>query len=121
MDNFFKYFYQDIGLIFKSFVDIISAIFNAINTLFNFPMRMRIIQTYSNDLNVGGWLMVILSNLVLLIVGLIIAFLIANTILGYFNSLRGCQAVYDHFLQSPLHTGISVKAKLHGKTNHCGF
>ena len=80
MEAFFKYFYQDIGLIFRSFVDIISAIFNAINTLFNFPMRMKIIQSYSKDLNVGGWFMVILSNLVLLMIGLIIAFIIVNTI-----------------------------------------
>ena len=76
MDTFFKYFYQDIGLIFESLVDIVSAVFNAFNTLFNFPMRMRLIKSYSEDLNAVGWVMVILSNILLLIIGLIIAYLI---------------------------------------------
>lgn len=76
MDAFFKYFYQDIGLIFESLINIISSIFNAFNTLFNFPMRMKIIKSYSADLTVGGWAMVILSNVLILIIGLIIAYLI---------------------------------------------
>lgn len=80
MDAFFKYFYQDIGLIFESLINIVSAIFNAINTLFNFPMRMKIIKSYSSDLNVGGWIMVVISNLLILIIGLIIAYLIFRLI-----------------------------------------
>lgn len=76
MDAFLKYFYQDIGLIFKSLLDIIMAIFNAFNTIFNFPMRMKIIQTYSPDLGTVGWVMVIISNLLLLLVAGVLMFLI---------------------------------------------
>ena len=80
MDAFFKYFYQDIGLIFESFINIFSSIFNAINTLFNFPMRMKIIKSYSEDLSTAGWLLVILSNFLLAVIGFILVYLIFKLI-----------------------------------------
>ena len=76
MDTFVKYFYQDFGLIAEALVGIVSSIFNAFNTIFNFPMRMRIIKSYSPDLDAVGWVMVVFSNLILIGIGLIIAFLI---------------------------------------------
>ncbi len=76
MDTFVKYFYQDFGLIAEALVGIVSAIFNAFNTIFNFPMRMRIIKSYSPDLNAVGWVMVVFSNLILIGIAGIIAFLI---------------------------------------------
>ena len=74
MDAFLKYFYQDFGLIFKSFVSIFSSFFNFINTLFNFPMRMKIIQSYSNNFNIPSWILVCLVNILLILLLCLIVF-----------------------------------------------
>ena len=37
------------------------------------------------------------------------------------NALGGGQAAADHLLQSPLHAGIAVVAKLRGKPHHGGL
>ncbi len=68
MDAFLKYAYQDLGLIFKAFVSIFSSIFEFLNTLLNFPMRMKIIQAYSSDFTAPSWVLVALVNLLLLVV-----------------------------------------------------
>jgi len=65
MDNFLKYFYQDVGRVFRSFLDIFSSFFNFINYLFNFPMRMEIIQAYDEGFNTKGWIMLVLTEIVL--------------------------------------------------------
>ena len=49
MDNFLRYFYQDLGRVFRAFTDIFSSFFNFLNYLLNFPMRMKIIDAYSDD------------------------------------------------------------------------
>lgn len=77
MDNFLRYFYQDIGRVFGAFVDILSAFFNFLNYLLNFPMRMKIISQYSEDFGTGDWIMLLIANLalilliVLMIIGLV--------------------------------------------------
>ena len=80
MDAFLKYFYQDVGLIGKAIANIFTSIFSAFNTIFNFPMRMNIIKSYSKDLNAVGWAMVILSNLIIAIIAGILIFLIVKGI-----------------------------------------
>ena len=40
MNNFFDYFKEDIGQVFQAFVEVLSAVFNFLNYLFNFLMRM---------------------------------------------------------------------------------
>ena len=45
MENFMRYFYQDIGRVFRAFIEIFSSFFNFLNYLFNFPMRMKIIES----------------------------------------------------------------------------
>ena len=49
MDNFLKYFFEDFGRVFRAFVEIFSALFNFLNYLLNFPMRMKIIDSYAED------------------------------------------------------------------------
>jgi len=68
MDAFLKYCYQDLGLIFKSLWEIILSFFNFLNTLLNFPMRMRILRGYSRDFNVISWIFVVLVNVLLIAV-----------------------------------------------------
>lgn len=65
MDNFLKYFYQDFGRIFKALVEIFSSIFNFINYLFNFPMRLEIIRQYDKNFSVWEWVMLVITELVL--------------------------------------------------------
>ena len=66
MDNFLRYFYQDIGRVFRAFIEIFSAFFNFLNYLFNFPMRMKIIDEYSEDFGTGDWIMLLVANLALI-------------------------------------------------------
>jgi len=46
MDSFLRYFYQDIGRVFRALLDVFSSFFNFLNYLLNFPMRMDIIDAY---------------------------------------------------------------------------
>ncbi len=70
MEGFFKYFYQDMGLILKAFVEIFTSFFGFLNTLLNYPMRMKIIQSYSPEFGVMDWILLGIVNL--LLVGLIV-------------------------------------------------
>jgi len=74
MDNFLRYFYEDLGRVFRAFVDILSAIFNFLNYLLNFPMRMDIIRSYEEDFTTTDWILLLVVNLALvaLIVVLVI-------------------------------------------------
>ena len=77
MDAFLKYFYQDMGLILEALVDIFISIFNFLNVLLNYPMRMKIIKSYSPDFGVGDWVLLGISNLLLLaIIVLAIVFIV---------------------------------------------
>ena len=74
MDNFLKYFYQDVGRVFRAFLDIFASFFNFVNYLFNFPMRLKLIREYNGSFSTGEWVMLIITELVLvaIAVGIII-------------------------------------------------
>ena len=74
MDNFLKYFYQDVGRVFRAFLDIFASFFNFVNYLFNFPMRLKLIREYNGSFSTGEWIMLIITELVLvaIAVGIII-------------------------------------------------
>ena len=76
MDNFLKYFYQDIGRVFRAFIDIFNAFFNFMNYLFNFPMRFKIIQEYQKDFSVGEWVMIVITEVVLFVIAGLLVFFI---------------------------------------------
>ena len=76
MDNFFRYFYQDVGRVFRAFIDIIAAIFNFFNYLFNFPMRMQIIQEHDDSFAAGDWIMLVVTELVLIAICAAIVFFV---------------------------------------------
>lgn len=80
MGAFFKYFYQDIGLIWEAIKNIFSSIFQAFNTLFNFPMRMNILKSYTDDFNTVSWVFAVASNLLLAFIAAALIFLIVKTI-----------------------------------------
>lgn len=65
MNNFFAYFNEDIGLVFKAFMEAIGACFNFFNYLFNFPMRMGIIKEHVPGFTTGDWVMLLVVNIAL--------------------------------------------------------
>ena len=76
MDNFLKYFFEDFGRVFRAFVEIFSALFNFLNYLLNFPMRMKIIDSYAEDFGTTDWIMLLIANLVLLALLIVLIVLI---------------------------------------------
>ena len=65
MDNFLRYFFQDIGRVFRAFFEIFGAFFNFLNYLLNFPMRMDIIKQYEEEFDTMDWILLLLVNLAL--------------------------------------------------------
>ena len=66
MDNFLRYFFQDMGRVFGALLEIIAAIGNFLNYLLNFPMRMEIIKQYDSQFSTFEWIMMLFVNLILL-------------------------------------------------------
>ena len=85
MDNFLRYFYQDIGQVFQAFVDAISAFFNFLNYLLNFPMRVEIIKSYSEEFGTGDWILLLIANLALIAVAVLLIFGIAKLVRKVFR------------------------------------
>lgn len=76
MDNFFKYFLADVGRVFRAFVDIFAAFFNFVNYLFNFTMRLKLIREYEGSFSVGEWVMLVITEIVLLAVAAALVYLL---------------------------------------------
>ena len=91
MDNFLRYFYQDIGRVFRAFIDIFSAFFNFLNYLINFPMRMKIIESYSESFGTGDWIMLLVANLVLIAVIALLLYL----------AIRACRKLFRFRVPTP--------------------
>ena len=78
MDHFLRYFYQDIGRVFQAFVDVLSALFNFLNYLLNFPMRMEIIRAYDSEFSTLEWILMLVVNLLLLALTVLLAVLLVK-------------------------------------------
>ena len=68
MDNFLRYFYEDISRVFWAFLDIFSSFFNFLNYLLNFPMRMKILEGYYGNFSTLEWILLLVCYLLLLLV-----------------------------------------------------
>ncbi len=75
MDQFFRYFIQDIGRVFYAFLDIFSAVFTFLNRLLNFPERMEIIKANDSEFTKTDWIMLLIANLALVVIIVVVAFL----------------------------------------------
>ena len=62
MSNFYSYFTEDIGQVFNALWGAIGALFNFLNYLFNFPMRMNIIKSHSSNFDTYDWIMLLIAN-----------------------------------------------------------
>jgi len=67
MDNFLKYFYQDIGNVFRAFVEILSAVFSFLNYLLNYPVRIEIIESYQGVMTTQEKILLAVVNIALII------------------------------------------------------
>ena len=75
MDNFFRYFYEDIGRIFQAIWEVLLAVFNFFNYLLNFPMRMKLIKAHADDFGTWDWVLLLITHILLL--ALIVAMIVA--------------------------------------------
>ncbi len=66
MDNFLRYFYQDIGRVFRALMEVFSSFFNFLNYLLNFPMRMKILEEYESEFTTTDWILLAVVYLVLI-------------------------------------------------------
>ena len=66
MDNFLRYFFQDMGRVFGALWEVIAAIGNFLNYLLNFPMRMEIIKQYDDQFSTFEWILMLVVNLILI-------------------------------------------------------
>ena len=78
MDNFLKYFYQDIGRVFRSLLEIFNSFFSFINYLFNFPMRLEIIREYDATFTTKEWVMLVITEIVLLAICVFVIILLVK-------------------------------------------
>ncbi len=76
-DNFFEYFFQDIGRIFATLVDFLLSVFN-------FAFRVEIIRQYGEEFTFWEWTLTILVNLVL----------IALIVVAVYALFRLCKRVF---------------------------
>ncbi|MBQ8498017.1 MAG: hypothetical protein IJ489_11265 [Clostridia bacterium] len=65
MDNFLRYFIQDIGQLFYDFLDIFSALFRFLFRLVDFPGRMEIIKANNSEFTTLDWVLLLITNLAL--------------------------------------------------------
>ena len=84
MNNFFNYFTEDIGQVFKALMEAVSACFNLLNYLFNFPMRMEIIKSHSSSFSTTDWIMLLIANIMLVCVCCLIIYGVGKLIRNIF-------------------------------------
>ncbi|MBQ2794884.1 MAG: hypothetical protein IJF04_02555 [Oscillospiraceae bacterium] len=84
MSNFFDYFKEDIGQVFQAFVEVLSSIFNFLNYLFNFPMRMNIIKEHSEGFGTTDWIMLLIANVMIIAICCLIIYFVGKLIRSIF-------------------------------------
>lgn len=84
-DQFFRYFYDDMGRVFDAFYDIIIAIFEFFSYLFNFSERREIIESYESGFTNIDWVLLILANIVLLVLVISLVTLFAKLLRKIFR------------------------------------
>lgn len=98
MDGFLRYFYQDFGMIFKALVEVIISVFNFLNYLLNFPMRMKIIEEYNHEFGTTDWVMLLVVNIALIII-IVILFILLGKLMGKLFRFRVPVKKYDEVVR----------------------
>ncbi len=76
MSHFLKYFFQDVGRLFRALLDIFSSFFNFMNYLLNFKLRLEIIRSYDAEFSTAEWVMLVITEIVLLVLSIGLLYLI---------------------------------------------
>ena len=66
MDDFLRYFAQDIGTLFHAFLNIFKSIFGFFAKIFNVGARMEALENNGAQFTVLEWVLFIVANLILL-------------------------------------------------------
>ncbi len=67
MDNFLRYFFQDINNILDGFAEFFKSLWYCLNLLFNFPKRFDLIKQYDESFTTTDWILVLVVNAILLV------------------------------------------------------
>ena len=98
MDNFLKYFFQDFGRVFRSLLEVFGSLFNFLNYLLNFPMRMEIIASYEEEFTTTDWILLLVANIALIIL-LIVLFILLAKLLRRMLRFRVPVKEYDNMVK----------------------
>ena len=85
MDNFLKYFYQDFGRIFRAFLEVLKALAELLNTMLNFPLRIKIIQSYDSEFGTVDWILLFGSQILLIAIIIIIFYFLVKLLRKIFR------------------------------------
>ena len=85
MDNFLRYFYQDIGLLFRALLNVFSDFFQFLNYLLNWPLRIEKLQEFDDEFTTTDWVMLCITYLVLIIVIVLLCVLIVKLLKKLFR------------------------------------
>ncbi|MBR6650152.1 MAG: hypothetical protein IKL36_01945 [Clostridia bacterium] len=85
MDNFFRYFYQDMGRVFRSLIDVFVAFFDFLYYTFNFKLRMDIIKAYDEDFSTTEWILMLVVNILFIVLVVVMCILFAKLIRKIFR------------------------------------
>lgn len=98
MDNFLRYFIQDIGQLFYDFIDIFSAIFRFLYRLIDFPGRMDVIKANNSEFTTLDWVLLLITNLALVAI-IIIAVIFLLKLLRRIFRFRVPVKKYDEMVK----------------------
>ncbi len=85
MERFLQYFYQDFGRIFRALLEVFEALAVLLNSILNFPMRIKIIQAYDADFTTTDWIMLFVAQIVLLVIIIILFYLFVKLLRKIFR------------------------------------
>lgn len=85
MDNFLRYFIQDIGRVFYAFLDIFGAIFEFFKLLLDFPGRMQTIKANESEFTTLDWVLLLIANIALIAVIIILVVLLVKLLRRIFR------------------------------------
>lgn len=85
MDNFFRYFYQDMGRVFRSLIEVFVAFFDFLYYTFNFKLRMDIIKAYDSDFSTTEWILMLVVNILFVALVVVMCILFAKLLRKIFR------------------------------------
>ena len=83
MNSFLEWFFVFVSQILKGFATIFTGLFEGVKQIFNFEEYVRIFKEHSEDFGVGGWILAVLSIVIIAAIFILAAVLIVMAIRKY--------------------------------------